>query len=89
MDHRGTTTWDESVSRAVVEAIAEADGVEPQELTPPLYEAINTDALERLFAATSTAGRADGEVVFAYGAYEVSVEGGEKITIGEIESEDP
>lgn len=39
-----------SVSMAVVEAVAERKGIDPVALTPPLYEAIDPDALDALFA---------------------------------------
>ena len=37
-----------SVSTAVIEAIADAESVEPTELDLTLYEAVDVDALERL-----------------------------------------
>ena len=58
-----------SISKAVVESIAEAEETEPAELTTPLYEVIDPDALEDLFAND----RAFGKVIFNYNKYEVSV----------------
>jgi hypothetical protein len=66
---------DGSVSLSVVEAVAEAEGVAPEALTPPLYEAIDPDALERVFAATSTSARMDGQVTFSYNGYAITVQG--------------
>lgn len=66
------TVGDRSVCRSVVEAVAEAEGVEPEELEP-LYEVVDPDALEELFAPTSTTGRMEGRVVFTYDGYEVTV----------------
>lgn len=73
---------DDYVSTAVVEAVAEADGRSPLEVSPPLYSAIDPDALDQLFAASgANAGpelRFDDdwsptELSFAYAGYEVTV----------------
>lgn len=58
-----------SIWQGVVESLAEAEETEPTELVPPLSEAIDPDALERLFAND----RVHGKVVFTYDQYEVSV----------------
>lgn len=61
----------ELLSTAVIEAIAEHEGVPPTELDPPLFQTIDLDGLDSLFS-----GRADstnGEVVFDYDGSEVRV----------------
>lgn len=58
-----------SVCQAVVELVAEAEGLDPTELVPPLYDVVDTEALESLFADDGTVGK----VVFNYTGYEVSV----------------
>jgi len=63
---------DDSVSQRVVETVAEAEGVPPTELRPPLYEVVDPDALDRLFAHPSPSG---SRVVFSYKNYEVTVDG--------------
>lgn len=63
-----TATVD-NVSNEVVKRVAEAEDVDPLELTPPLYEVIDPDALESLFAND----RVLGKVIFNYVGYEVSV----------------
>lgn len=63
----------DELSMAIVEAVAEREGVDVIELEPPLYEAIDTEALETLFA-TSTAG-ADASVTFTYCGYSIRVDG--------------
>ncbi|WP_226011593.1 HalOD1 output domain-containing protein [Halomicrobium salinisoli] len=67
---------DATVTQRVIDALAEAEGVEPQELDPPLYEAIETDALELL------AGH-DGEwyLQFTVGDCVVAVDGGDEVTV--------
>ncbi|THE65666.1 hypothetical protein D8Y22_05650 [Salinadaptatus halalkaliphilus] len=57
------------VSQTVVEAVAEAEGVRPVELTPPLYDAIDPEALDRLFDDSLTVGK----VIFNYNDCEISV----------------
>ncbi|MDJ1434317.1 HalOD1 output domain-containing protein [Halostagnicola sp. A-GB9-2] len=42
----------ERPSLRVVERVAEADGVDPVDLEPPLHGIVDTGALERLFKST-------------------------------------
>lgn len=63
------------LSQSVVEAVAEEDGTDPLDLSPPLYEAIDLDALDNVFATTQIEGRMDGQVTFFYKEYEVTVYG--------------
>jgi hypothetical protein len=79
------TGGSDDVSRAVVEAVAEAEGVDSVDLTPPLYEAVDPDALNRLFAATPSAGRMEGRVCFRYNGYEVTVWGDGYVSIASWE----
>jgi len=64
-----TTAYADNVVFEVVEKVAEVEDVDPLELTPPLYEVINPEALESLFAN----GQALGKVIFNYNGHEVSV----------------
>lgn len=59
---------DESVSEAVVRAVADAEGVSPTDVTPPLYESVNPEALDDLFDS-----RSGGHITFRYCGYEVNV----------------
>lgn len=52
---------DTSLAVAIVEAIADAAGVEPTDL-PPIYDSINADALDGL----SLAGADDAELVIGF-----------------------
>ncbi|QLH77772.1 hypothetical protein HZS55_10860 [Halosimplex rubrum] len=61
------------LSIAVVEAIAEAKGVEPTEMGSTLYDAVDPDALDRLFPGQESDG-VTGRVVFELGAHEVTVQ---------------
>ena len=58
---------DESVTYAIVTAVAERSGIDPLELQP-LYEAVNTEALEALYTADV------GTLTFPYEGYLVTVD---------------
>lgn len=60
---------EDPISQTVVKAVAEAKEEDPIELTPPLYDVIDPDALDRLFADEDT----QGTLVFTYNNCEVSV----------------
>lgn len=73
-------------SQAVVEAVADAEGIDPVELSPPeyetLYDAIDPSALDALFAPRSNgADRADGTVVFPFCRYLVTVRADGTVTV--------
>ncbi|SIR25851.1 hypothetical protein SAMN05421858_2019 [Haladaptatus litoreus] len=57
-------------SEAVIEAIAEVEETEPWNLQPPLYEALDPDALDSLLMGKSPPKR----VVFGYLGHDVTVE---------------
>ena len=66
---------DESLSVSVVEAVASAKGVDPLDLREPLYETVDPDALDRLFALDSFGSpRTDGTVTMWLGGCRVEVE---------------
>ncbi|ADB59615.1 hypothetical protein Htur_0718 [Haloterrigena turkmenica DSM 5511] len=72
--------FDGDISIAVVTAIAAKRGVEPTEL-PPLYESIDPDALDALFAPTRTGGPRRGRLEFTYDGHAVVVECGSGLEI--------
>ena len=58
----------------VVEAVAEADGVDPASLEPPLNDVVDAAALDRLFEDTAGVGRtSQGRIRFEYHGYDVTV----------------
>jgi len=59
----------DNVTNEVIKTVAEIKDVDPLEVTPPLYEVIDPDALESLFANDRTLGK----VIFNYSDCEVSV----------------
>ena len=84
MSHPSTATAEtRTVSESVVEVVAEAEETDPLELTPPLYEVIEPDALDQVFAATPTDERRKGTVTFSYNGYEVTVRGDGDVSVDE------
>lgn len=71
--------WTDDVlpSEAVIDTVAEENETAPHEL-PPLYEAIDPDALDQLFA-----NRDGGTVTFCCCEHEITVEPNGTITISE------
>lgn len=67
-----STTAASEVQETVLGEIAAREGVEAIDL-PPLFEAIDPDALRRIFAPTSMGNARVGEVRFPYAGYEVTV----------------
>lgn len=63
-------TDERSVSQAVIDAIAAVEGTPPTELSPPLYDVVDPEALNKVFAGKASLGK----VVFDYNSYEVSVD---------------
>jgi len=58
-----------TVSERVIQAIADREGVSPLDISPPLFDAIDPDALDRLYGN----GRSGTSVAFEYSGYRVSV----------------
>lgn len=70
------------VSAAIVERIANCEGVDPLDL-PPLYEAVDPDALDALTGAS--VGRDSAlQVEFSYCGYDVTVTGESVVHIDEV-----
>ncbi|RQG95523.1 HalOD1 output domain-containing protein [Natrarchaeobius chitinivorans] len=62
-------------SMRVLAAIADAEGVSPAALEPPLTDVVDTAALDRLFESTaSDASTRRGRVSFRYRGYEITVD---------------
>jgi hypothetical protein len=71
ISRRSTATTEDSEfpASAVVDAVAEREGVDPTDL-PPLYDAIGSDVLEVLYEADADG---DQRVTFEYYGYRVTV----------------
>ncbi|MXV64284.1 hypothetical protein GS429_19880 [Natronorubrum sp. JWXQ-INN-674] len=77
-----------SVSFDIIAAVAEQEGVDPIDIEPPeyeaLYNAINPEALDALFAPRENgSSRSNGRVEFTFSGYQIVVTGD-----GEVEAFD-
>lgn len=83
-----------TVSRTVIEAIADAEGVAPATVSPPeyesLHEVVDPGALDALFADRANgASRPGGTVSFSFCGYDVTVDADGAVTLAdETESSD-
>lgn len=64
---------DESLTVQLVQAVADAADVDPVDLSPPLYDAVDPEALEALFAPTEGGPTRRGRIEFSYAEYRVTV----------------
>lgn len=68
----------------IVERVAELEGTDPTTLTPPLYAAIDPEALDSLCQPSDTATRQTGaRVSFTYCGYDVDVREDGEISVTE------
>lgn len=65
----------------IVQRVAEHKGVDPIELEPPLYSILDPETIDRLVHRSDTSGRADTVLEFEYSGCEITVEGGDEITV--------
>lgn len=85
-DPSNSPSGNSAVSQRVVAAVADARDVDPLEL-PPLYDTIDSDALDQLFARGSEKG--PGRVIFVMAGCEVMVHSDGEVDVtapGERES---
>jgi len=86
-DHVGFWVHErESVSEAVVRALATVERVEPTELDCPLYERLDPDALNAVFAPRldGTARPSDGSLVFSICRRDVIVRADGRVLVGPV-----
>jgi len=83
-EHIYTPSAAEQLSETIVFAVAETKGVDPLELNERLYDCINPDALDRLFAPVK--GDSVGSVVFRMAGCRVTVESGRTVVVRDEES---
>lgn len=73
-------------SVAVIEAVAARECVDPTALKPPLYEAIDPDALDNLIQNHGVQSRATGpRVTFSYNGYVVRIAPEGVVSLAEME----
>lgn len=76
-----------SLSMTVVTAVAKAAEADPTEL-PPLYEAVDPDALDKLLGGgLGRSGGQDGYLTFTYAGYSVTVHADGEIVVHAAEAE--
>ncbi|MFC6766851.1 HalOD1 output domain-containing protein [Natrinema soli] len=63
----------QSLSLKIVDKVAEREGVQPEELNPPIHYVINTDALDSLYDARDSE-RNPTTIEFVYKGYTVTVD---------------
>lgn len=68
----------ESVSGVIVSKVAEADGVSPSELNPPLQTAVDVDALEAMYEGDKDR---NVTVQFVYRGHQITVRGPEDVAV--------
>jgi hypothetical protein len=68
----------EDPSSSVIAAVADEVGIDPSELPEPLYEAVDPDALDSLFAGTDSG---PGSVTFLYCGCEVTVTSDDEVSV--------
>ncbi|NHN58767.1 MULTISPECIES: HalOD1 output domain-containing protein [Halorussus] len=72
---------DRRVSTAVVTAVAEAEGRSPTDLVPPLHDAVDPEALDRLFEDDRPRSESEPRVSFTYCGYDVRVGGPNDVVV--------
>lgn len=86
--YRTVHDWDgrEPLSDTVIRAISEAAGLDPTELSPPLIESVDPDALDALFRPRHDGSprRSTGRVAFTTGGHEVVVHGDGRVVVFEL-----
>lgn len=65
----------------IVQRVAEHEGVDPTDLEPPLYSVLDPETLDRLFHRPDAPGETDVVLEFEYNGYEITVDGGDEITV--------
>ncbi|OVE85225.1 HalOD1 output domain-containing protein [Natronolimnobius baerhuensis] len=72
-----TGTAEPKLSVAVITAVANRQGCDPSDL-PPLYDAIDPDALDAVFDSTRADGARQGRLSFTYDGHEVVIDSDEQ-----------
>ncbi|WP_225333048.1 HalOD1 output domain-containing protein [Halomicrobium urmianum] len=78
----GTTAARRSLSRSVVDRVAEAENSDPLDLDP-LYEAIDPDALDALQSQTDDGRQSDCRIAFAYHGHTVIADSSGTVTLAD------
>jgi len=68
-----------SLSEQIIREVAAEEGVDPVELTPPLFEVIEPDALDALYTNSD----ARPEITFTWQGYTISTDSEGRVSIDE------
>ena len=68
------TTVTESISLSIVDAVADAEGVDPAMLKPPLGMVVDPTAIDRLFSRSDEGTGAVNRLTLTYHGYEITVD---------------
>ncbi|WP_204365876.1 HalOD1 output domain-containing protein [Halorubrum californiense] len=72
------------MSEKVLERVAEAKDTDPSELDEPLFAAVNTDSLDKIFSSTQSGPtRDEGKVRFPYAGFTVIVTAQKEVEVRE------
>lgn len=63
----------ESLSESVIEAVADREGVDPMDLTAPLYDAVDPEALDAMVQNDAKYNESSLRIEFQYYGYTISV----------------
>lgn len=63
----------ESLSESVIEAVADREGVDPMDLTAPLYDAVDPEALDAMVQDDAKYNESSLRIEFQYYGYTISV----------------
>lgn len=74
------------LSEKVVETVAAREGVDPVDLDPRLYRAVDPDALDQLFDSSRRTD-ADLELSFTYSGYEVVVRSDGELSVSDADAD--
>lgn len=75
----------EKPSQRIINRIADLEGIDPTELTPPLYSKVDPEALDSLFRSPTSDGSEPADhICFRYCGYEIRVESNDHVSITEI-----
>jgi len=73
----------QSASEAVIDAVARRAGVDPLELSTPLYDAVDPDELDALLDGASPSSRSPVSVTFRYHGYTITIDSDLTVTVAE------
>lgn len=83
-DLGGTGTGIETYSHDILLAVAEKKGIDPLELTPPLYEVLDPEAIDKLLSDSSTM----MDIHFEYNGFRIEVQSDFSITVRDLANDD-